>query len=348
MLKVGRRVGRLNPNRMEKRGYGKVYMARYRVARPVTTLLRLVFPVVVLSFLLSCGRDSATEVTPTPTVETTLTTTADLTSTPLATSDPTRTVTPEPNTSKVPRLSQTPASTSTPTPTGAAVDFESPTPTPTRGAVNVESPTPTPTRGAVNFESPTPTPTSVAPIPFLPTPTPTLTPTATPIPLTLELLSPQDGTGVEIGAMRVLGRTRLDAVVAVNGVPVDILGDGTFQHDLILEEGANLVEVVAADLFGRTESRQVGVFFIASAAGLPFTLLYPPDGIETTEPMITVVAVSRPDAVVGANGIPLDVNALGIFSITLPLEEGGNLIEVVAADIDGNVRFQTVAVFYLP
>ena len=145
-----------------------------------------------------------------------------------------------------------------------------------------------------------------------------------------------------------LGRTRPDAVVAVNGDLVDVMADGTFQHDLVLEEGANLVEVVATDLFGSTETQQLAVFVISSTAGLPFSLLFPPDGLEVAEPTVPVLGVTRPDAVVGVNGIPLDVSELGVFSIDFPLEEGGNLIEVVAADIDGNVRFQTVAVFYLP
>ena len=51
---------------------------------------------------------------------------------------------------------------------------------------------------------------------------------------------------------------------------------------------------------------------------------------------------------VGINGIPAEINALGIFSGAVTLEEGPNLIEIVATDIQGNVRFQTVAVFYLP
>ncbi len=50
----------------------------------------------------------------------------------------------------------------------------------------------------------------------------------------------------------------------------------------------------------------------------------------------------------GINGIPVEINALGIFSGAVTLEEGPNLIEIVATDIQGNVRFQTVAVFYLP
>ena len=61
-----------------------------------------------------------------------------------------------------------------------------------------------------------------------------------------------------------------------------------------------------------------------------------------------IAGVTRLDAVVGVNEIPIEVSELGIFSTTASLEEGANLIEVVAADLDGNVRFQTVAVFYTP
>ena len=77
-------------------------------------------------------------------------------------------------------------------------------------------------------------------------------------------------------------------------------------------------------------------------------LFYPPDGLEVKEPTIAVVGGTSPDAVAGVNGTPVDVNALGIFSTTAPLEQGANLIEVVATDIQGNIRFQTVVVFYLP
>lgn len=148
--------------------------------------------------------------------------------------------------------------------------------------------------------------------------------------------------------MRVLGITRPNTVVDVNGVPVDVAVDGSFQHDLTLEEGANPIEVVATDPFGRAASQRVTVFFTSPTAGLPFSLFYPSDGLEVVEPTISVVGGTRQDAVVGVNGTPVDVNALGIFSTTVSLDEGANLIEVVAADIQDNVRFQTVVVFYTP
>jgi len=223
-----------------------------------------------------------------------------------------------------------------------------------------DSPTAPPASGPTSTIAPTqtsPLPTT-APPPITPGPTaapPTITPGPTTAPttsptlaLTLELMSPEDGAGVEIDVIRVMGRTSVDAAVGVNGTPVEVSLDGSFLHDLELENGINLIEVVAANLSGETAFQEAAVFFISTAAGLPFTLFYPPDGLVVSDPNIPVFGGTRPDAVVGVNGLPVDLNSLGIFSASVTLEEGGNFIEVLATDIDGNVRFQTVAVFYLP
>ena len=124
--------------------------------------------------------------------------------------------------------------------------------------------------------------------------------------------------------------------------------NGDFQRDLSLRNGVNLIEVVASDDLGRTTSKQIRVFVVTTTASLPFTIFYPPDGLEVSEPRVSLVGVTRPDAVVGVNEVPVEVYGSGIFSATVELEEGANLIEAVAADIDGNVRFQTVVVFYIP
>ncbi len=164
----------------------------------------------------------------------------------------------------------------------------------------------------------------------------------------MELLSPKDGIGVEVGAVRVTGRTRIDAAVAVNGTPVEVFADGSFYIDMDLENGANLVEVIASTLSDETATQEATVYFVSTAAGLPFTLLYPPDGLIVTDPNVPVLGSTSPEAVVGVDGTPVDINALGIFSTFVTLEDGGNFIEVLSTDIDGNVRFQTVGVFYLP
>ena len=229
-----------------------------------------------------------------------------------------------------------------PEPTPTAILIPTATPTPTSAPTATPEPDATPQRA-----TPTPEP-SPAPARATPTATTTPTRTATPVPLTLELLAPRDGAGIEIGAVRVLGRTQPNAVVGVNGVPVDIAADGTFQSDVTLEPGANLIEVVATDLSGQTTFTDVAVFFISTTAALPLSLFYPSDGLEVSEPTLKVIGGTRLDAVVGVNGQPAEVSSLGIFSVTISLEEGPNFIEVLAADIQDNVRYQTVAVFYLP
>lgn len=210
----------------------------------------------------------------------------------------------------------------------------------------------TPTATATSTLTPSQaTPTSTAtPIGVSPTSTPTqtATPTATALPLTLELLSPQDGLGVEIGAVRVLGKTRVDAVVGINGVPAEVSADGSFYTDVTLDAAVTSIEVVAIDLSGETAFANAVVFSISTTSGLPFTLFYPPDGISVSQPTIQVTGGTRVDATVGVNGTPVEPNALGIFSTTVPLEQGINSIEIVATDLQGNIRFQNVVVFYTP
>lgn len=214
------------------------------------------------------------------------------------------------------------------------------TPTPTSAAV----PAPTPTATAIAIATPTPTQPSPQ---LVPTPTPG-SGTVPETPLALDVLSPQDGAGLEIDAVRVVGRTRQDAAVAVNGVPVVVDAAGEFRQDLLLEPGANLIDVSVADLFGNAASETLIVFAVDPTAALPLSLFYPFDGATVSESTVTVVGGTRQDAVVGINGTPVDVDALGIFSMEVALVEGPNLIELVASALDGSVNFQTVVVFYTP
>ncbi len=209
--------------------------------------------------------------------------------------------------------------------------------------------------GCGSEEASTPVPTAAAAATLTPTslqkPT---TPAATTSPdlilaepVTLKILAPQHGVGVEVGAVRVMGFTSGNGIT-INGVPVEVSNGGIFQRDLPLAEGLNMVEVAASAPLGRTASQKLAVFSISSIAGLPFSLFYPPDGLTVAEPAVTILGATTPDAIVGVNDTPVDVNALGIFSTSVDLVEGPNLVEVVATDIVGNIRFQTVAVFYTP
>lgn len=232
-------------------------------------------------------------------------------------------------------------------------DLATPPPTPTvsQGLI---APTVGVTPASTFVPSATPTIMPTVPARVAPTETPwptivpTNTPTVAPAPLMLNILSPRDGATVEIGAVRVLAQSQSDAVVAINGVTADVPVDGGVQRDVVLVEGTNIIEVLASDLSGQTVFQSRVVFFTPPGAGLPFSILYPFDGIEVTNSAIPLIGATSPDSVLAVNGDLVDVNLLGIFSRTAPLNPGANVIEVVAADIEGNQRPQTLVVFYVP
>ena len=223
-----------------------------------------------------------------------------------------------------------------------------PASTPALSPVAVQTPEP------VGDSTPARTPTVEVPT----QPSPTLPPNPTPEPAkptptslageppTLQVLTPLDGDGVEVGAVRVTGLTSGNEIV-VNGIPVEVFEDRTFQLDLSLIDGVNGIKVVASDPGGQTASRQL-VVYVSPTPGLPFTLLYPPDGLTVSQPDVMVLGVTTLDAIVGVNQIPVEVNSFGIFSASVALEEGANLVEVVATNIQGNIQFEAVVVFYTP
>jgi hypothetical protein len=81
------------------------------------------------------------------------------------------------------------------------------------------------------------------------------TTTATRAPVTpeaffLKVTSPQDESVVTTPTVEVAGDTTADAVVTVNGRVVEVDANGRFQLSLSMEEGPNVIEVVASDFSG--------------------------------------------------------------------------------------------------
>ena len=104
-------------------------------------------------------------------------------------------------------------------------------------------------------------PTATA-IPPTATPEPTTTPlppTATPDAVAgaffLDILEPVDGEAIVTTAtFDVVGRTSIDALVTVNDTFADVAVDGTFTVTVALDEGPNIVEVVASTAAGDESS----------------------------------------------------------------------------------------------
>jgi hypothetical protein len=68
--------------------------------------------------------------------------------------------------------------------------------------------------------------------------------------LTVKLLQPQDGVTVSTDVVTVKGEAPLETVVTVNDDILIVGADGKFESDVGLEEGPNVIEIVASDLEG--------------------------------------------------------------------------------------------------
>ncbi|MDA1272334.1 MAG: hypothetical protein O3A93_13965 [Chloroflexi bacterium] len=83
---------------------------------------------------------------------------------------------------------------------------------------------------------------------------PSATPAAIEGDLFLQLLDPLEAeVFTEVSPLRVAGRTRVDAVVTVNDTIVEPDIDGKFSLDVPLEEGPNIIEVVASVASGEQQ-----------------------------------------------------------------------------------------------
>ena len=79
------------------------------------------------------------------------------------------------------------------------------------------------------------------------------------IPLTVT--EPQDETTVFTSDIVVKGQTEADAVVSVDGVTIEVDADGNFSTTVTLEEGPNLIEVLASDFEGNEGSVVLTVIY---------------------------------------------------------------------------------------
>lgn len=111
----------------------------------------------------------------------------------------------------------------------------------------------------------TSTPTNV-PTTTLATPTPSASPAVTSPALLLTVTQPLDGAQVSTISITVAGTTNPGAVVSVlvnDEITIaDVDSNGGFSAAVVLEEGPNLIEVIASDQQGNEKSSTIAVIYI--------------------------------------------------------------------------------------
>lgn len=98
------------------------------------------------------------------------------------------------------------------------------------------------------------------------TATPSISPTPTAVALFLTVTQPSDGTQVSTSSVLVSGATSPGAVVSVmfddEVIVADVDQNGGFSATVTLEEGPNVIEVVASDQRGNEKSSVLAVIYV--------------------------------------------------------------------------------------
>ena len=148
-------------------------------------------------------------------------------------------------------------------------------------------------------------------------------------------------------AVVVHGATTPGATVTINGDATEVDDGGGFRAEVTLSPGINLIEVVATDDVGNRQDTALTVTSVVLPPQ-PFFLVItePKDQSVVSDNPIRLSGRTSADAVVSINGVNVPVDVLGIFSVTVTLDVGPNIIEVVATDTDGKVLSSIIALIF--
>ncbi len=172
----------------------------------------------------------------------------------------------------------------------------------------------------------------------------------------LTVTQPTDESIISTDKVAVIGITTTGAVVSINGELAEVDAEGNFTMMVVLEEGPNIIEVIASDLEGNEESRTLVIIYVPSAEAPPqvtetdfsLTVTQPADESIINVDKVAVIGITTAGAVVSINGELAEVDAEGNFTMMVVLEEGPNIIEVIASDLEGNEESHTLVIVYVP
>jgi hypothetical protein len=135
--------------------------------------------------------------------------------------------------------------------------------------------------------------------------------------------------------------------LTVGGQPVAVLSDGTFQTDLLLAEGGNVIEVIADTPDGRLVKRTIDITF-AVPPPLTINITNPANGVVLNSTPITVTGtISDPSAHVIVNGADATIVNNTFAATGVALAEGSNTITATAADAFGQTATAAITVTLL-
>ncbi len=134
--------------------------------------------------------------------------------------------------------------------------------------------------------------------------------------------------------VNVAGAVPAGASLKVNGQEATVAEDGTFQREVILQEGDNILRIEATDDVGNVATQELILHRKTTPPGLELNV---EDNAVFQQSEVQLNGKTEPGAVVTVAGQAVTVSPLGEFQTTVNLVDGQNLLDVVAQDQAGNV-----------
>ena len=134
--------------------------------------------------------------------------------------------------------------------------------------------------------------------------------------------------------INVAGVVPAGATLKVNGQEAIVAEDGSFEREVILQEGDNILRVEAVDDVGNLTTQEIIVHRKTSAPSLALNV---EDNSTFQQAEVQVTGKTEPGNLVTIGGQVITVSSLGEFQSTVNLQNGENLLQVAAQDQAGNI-----------
>jgi len=149
----------------------------------------------------------------------------------------------------------------------------------------------------------------------------------------VEIATPLDNSWTNQTLTAVSGRISPGVELTINDQPVTIANDGTFFHQLILQEGDNLIRAAATDDVGNITLSEVLVHVKTTP---PTLTLNVQEGEIFNDSILQLSGKTDPGSIATINGQVVPVGSTGTFQISLQLFEGDNILDLQVRDQAGN------------
>ncbi|GEM_PF-583509 len=159
----------------------------------------------------------------------------------------------------------------------------------------------------------------------------------------VKITSPSNDTWTNESLIKIAGVVPAKTLIKVNGQEATIAETGEFQHEVVVQEGDNILRLEATDDVGNKTSQEV---IVHRKVKPPVLELNVADNAVFQQSDIQVMGKTDVGATVSVGGQAVQVSPLGEFQTTVKLLKGQNELSVIAEDQAGNITKQQRVINY--